>query len=189
MDFVPDIEHSLQVLKHGGLILYPTDTIWGIGCDATNEEAVQKIFTLKRRLEKKSMIILLADVRDILKYVSQPDPRIFNYLETLEKPTTIIYEGAIGIAESLIPSDGTVAIRLVKDTFCKQLIKRFRKPIVSTSANISGAPAPRYFDEISEDVVSEVDYAVHYRQLDRTPQQPSAVVKWNKDGTATVIRK
>jgi L-threonylcarbamoyladenylate synthase len=188
MDFTPDIEHSLQVLKHGGLILYPTDTIWGIGCDATNEEAVQKIFILKRRPEKKSMIVLLADARDILKYVSQPDPRIFNYLEAVEKPTTIIYEGAIGIAESLIPNDGTVAIRLVKDSFCRQLIKRFRKPIVSTSANISGEPAPRYFDEISEHVINEVDYAVHYRQLDKTPQQPSAVIKWNKDGTATIIR-
>jgi len=188
MDFIPDIDHSLQVLKRGGLILYPTDTIWGIGCDATNETAVQKIFTLKRRPEKKSMIILLADARDILKYVSQPDPRIFNFLETVEKPTTVIYEGAVGLAESLIPDDGTIAIRLVHDAFCKQLIRRFRKPIVSTSANISGEPAPRYFDEISEVVISEVDYAVHYLQYDKTIQQPSALIKWNKDGTATVIR-
>lgn len=188
MDFVPDIEHCLQILKKGGLILYPTDTIWGIGCDATNESAVQKIFSLKRRPEKKAMIILLADPRDILKYVSQPDPRIFNYLDAVEKPTTVIYEGAIGLAESLVPSDGSIAIRLVKDVFCRQLIKRFRKPIVSTSANISGEPAPRYFDEISDDVRSEVDYAVHYRQQDKTLQQPSAVIKWNKDGTATVIR-
>ncbi|MBS1597941.1 MAG: threonylcarbamoyl-AMP synthase [Bacteroidetes bacterium] len=188
MDFEPDIEHCLNVLKHGGLILYPTDTIWGIGCDASNEEAVQKIFLMKRRPEKKSMIILLADPRDILKYVSQPDPRIFNYLETVEKPTTIIYEGAIGIAESLIPPDGTIGIRLVKDVFCRHLIKRFRKPIVSTSANISGSPAPRFFDEISEEIVNEVDYTVHYRQQDKTQHQPSAVVKWNKDGTVTVIR-
>jgi L-threonylcarbamoyladenylate synthase len=188
MDFIPDIEHCLQVLKKGGLILYPTDTIWGIGCDATNAEAVEKIFALKRRPGKKSMIILLADPRDILKYVSQPDPRIIDFLQTVERPTTVIYEGAIGLAENLVSDDGTVAIRLVKDVFCKQLIKRFRKPIVSTSANISGSPAPRYFDEISEAVINEVDYTVLYRQFDKSIQQPSAVIKWNRDGTATVIR-
>jgi len=188
MDFTHDIERCLQVLKQGGLILYPTDTVWGIGCDATNSEAVQKIFVLKQRPEKKAMIILLADPRDILKYVTQPDPRIFNYLETVQKPTTVIYEGAIGMAENLIPPEGTIAIRLVRDTFCRQLIKRFRKPIVSTSANISGEPAPRYFDEITEEIKTEVDYAVHYRQQDKTQHEPSAVVKWNRDGTATVIR-
>ena len=188
MDFTPDIEHCLHVLKQGGLILYPTDTIWGIGCDATDAAAVQKVYALKRRPEKKAMIILLADAKDILKYVSQPDLRIFDYLQTVQKPTTVIYEGAIGLAENLLPDEGTVAIRLVKDDFCRQLIKRFRKPIVSTSANISGAPAPRYFDEISDHITGEVDYTVHYRRQDKTEHEPSAVIKWNKDGTATVIR-
>jgi len=188
MNFIPDIDHCLQVLKRGGLILYPTDTVWGIGCDATNADAVQKIFSLKKRPGKKSMIVLLADSRDILKYVSQPDPRIFEYLEKVEKPTTVIYEGAIGLAENLIADDGTVGIRVVHEPFCRQLIKRFRKPIVSTSANISGQPAPRYFDEIDDEIFSETDYTVCYRQHDKTLQQPSVIIKWNKDGTATVIR-
>ncbi len=188
MDFAPDIDHCLQTLKNGGLILYPTDTIWGIGCDATNANAVKKIFSLKQRPEKKSFIILLADKRDILQYVSQPDPHIFDYLETVQKPTTIIYEGAIGIADDLIADDGTAAIRIVNEPFCRHLINRFKKPIVSTSANISGEPSPRFFSEISTDIINQVDYVVRYRQDDATIHQPSSIIKWEKNGSVTVIR-
>ena len=187
-DFEDDISNSLKVLREGGLILYPTDTIWGIGCDATNEKAVQKIYKLKKRANKKSMIVLVGVDRDILKYVVQPDLRIFEYLEQIKKPTTIIYEGAIGVAPNLIASDGTLGIRICKEEFCKHLIRRFRKPVVSTSANISSQPSPKIFSEIEAEIKNGVDYVVRYRQDDLTPAYPSSVVKLNKNGTITTIR-
>ena len=147
-DFENDIAACLTTLQAGGLILYPTDTIWGIGCDATNPEAVRKVYALKKRAETKSLIVLMADQKDILRYTSQPDLRIFDFLSTVDKPTTIIYEGAIGLADNLVNADGTIGIRLVNDEFCRHLIKRFRKPLVSTSANVSGHPTPAFFREI-----------------------------------------
>lgn len=188
MDFDADIRHCLAVLKSGGLILYPTDTIWGIGCDATNPEAVRKVYELKQRAETKSLIILVAGQRDILRYTSQPDLRIFDFLKTVQKPTTVIYEGAIGLAPNLINADGTIGIRLVDDAFCRNLIRRFRKPLVSTSANRSGAPSPATFKDISDEIRQGVDYIAHHRQDDTTPQAPSAIIKWNTDGTPTIIR-
>ncbi|HEY4206131.1 MAG TPA: L-threonylcarbamoyladenylate synthase [Puia sp.] len=187
-DFQQDIDPSLAVLHAGGLILYPTDTIWGIGCDATNPAAVSKVYALKQRAESKSLIVLMADERDILKYTSQPDLRIFDFLHTVSKPTTVIYEGAVGLAGNLIGADGTVAIRLVQDPFCRHLIKRLRKPLVSTSANISGEPSPSFFTAIGPIVKEGVDYIVYHRQTDTTPKEPSAIVRWNKDATVTVIR-
>lgn len=186
--FENDIENCITVLEAGGTILYPTDTIWGIGCDATNEAAVSKVYQLKNRPDEKSLIILLADERDILTYVTQPNPEIFDYIKGIQKPTTIIYEGAIGLAENLISADGTIAIRIVKDLFCKHLIKRFRKPIVSTSANISGYPSPLVYNDIDIKIKKGVDYIVQHRQEDMTPSNPSAIVKLNKDGSFTVIR-
>jgi L-threonylcarbamoyladenylate synthase len=188
LEFADDIEHCLLVLRNGGLILYPTDTVWGIGCDATNADAVKKIFTLKKRDETKGLIVLLADERDLLKHVTQPDLRVFDYLETVQKPTTVIYEGAIGLASNLVNTDGTVAIRLVKEDFCKHLIKRFRKPLVSTSANLSGEPFADSFKTISASIKNGVDYVVQYRRNDSAPKEPSALVHWNKDATVTVIR-
>jgi len=188
MDFDKDIEQALAVLAAGGLILYPTDTIWGIGCDATNQSAVARVYSLKQRAAAKSLIVLMADERDILKYTSLPDLRVFDHLHTTAKPTTVIYEGAIGFAENLVNEDGTIAIRLVNDEFCRHLIKRFRKPIVSTSANISGEPSPAFFHEIDAKVVAGVDYVVHHRRDDITPKEASAIIKWNSDGTVTVIR-
>lgn len=183
-----DIDQCLQVLSQGGVILYPTDTIWGLGCDATNEKAIEKIYAIKKRPPAKNLIILLADERDILQYVASPDLRVFDYLQNAQKPTTVIYEGAIGLADNLVPEDRTIAIRLVNDPFCRHLIKRFRKPLVSTSANISGQPSPGSFKEIAEEIKQAVDYIVQYRQNDEMPAQASAVVKWNKDGTVTTIR-
>jgi L-threonylcarbamoyladenylate synthase len=188
IDFQNDITQCLQVLNSGGTILYPTDTIWGIGCDATNAQAVERIFTIKQRPQEKSMIILLADERDVLQYVTNPDLRVFDYLQSTQKPTTVVYEGAIGLADNVISSDGSIAIRLVDDPFCRHLIKRFRKPLVSTSANISGEPAPASFRNISEHIKQSVDYIVQYRQSDDTPARASSVIKWNKDGTPTIIR-
>ena len=187
-DFQQDIDQCLSTLYRGGLILYPTDTIWGIGCDATNEEAVNKIYELKKRPSHKSMIILLAEERDVLQYVANPDLRVFDYLQTIHKPTTVIYEAAVGLPSNLIQDDGTIAIRLVQDTFCRHLVKRLRKPLVSTSANVSGEPAPQLFKDIPDEIKQSVDYIVQYRQNDETPASPSAVIKWNKNGTATVIR-
>ncbi|HEX4851485.1 MAG TPA: L-threonylcarbamoyladenylate synthase [Puia sp.] len=188
MNFEADIEKSLAVLKAGGLILYPTDTIWGIGCDATNADAVSKVYSLKQRPDHKSLIVLMADQREILKYVSHPDPAIPDYLQSLTKPTTVIYDGAIGFAENLINTDGSIAIRLVKDDFCRHLIKRFRKPIVSTSANISSQPAPEFFDQVSAEIKNGVDYIVQFRQDDRSPQTPSRIIKW-KNGKPEIIRE
>lgn len=188
INFQHDVDQCLQVLSQGGTILYPTDTIWGIGCDATNEAAVEKIYKIKNRPPAKSLIILLADERDVLQYVANPDLRVFDYLQTTQKPTTVVYEGAIGLAGNLVPEDGTIAIRLVQESFCRHLVKRLRKPLVSTSANLSGQPAPQSFKDIPQEIKIAVDYIVQYRQNDDTPAQASAVVKWNKDGSITTIR-
>lgn len=187
-DFTHDVEQCLEVLKRGGIILYPTDTVWGLGCDATRPDAIKKIFTIKKRAESKSLIVLLADERDLLQYVVAPDPGVFDYLDNVKKPTTIIYNGVIGLAEEMLAADGSAGIRIVKEDFCRHLIKRFRKPIVSTSANISGEPTPRIFSEISEIIKSSVDYVVQWKQEDTTIKQPSAVIKWN-GGKAEVIRE
>lgn len=188
MEFENDIESCLAVLRVGGLILYPTDTVWGIGCDATNAAAVSKVYGLKRRVASKSLIVLMADERDVLKYTSQPDLRVFDFLQTVSKPTTVVYEGAIGFADNLVSEDGTVAIRLVEEDFCRHLIKRFRKPLVSTSANVSEDVSPSFFSEVDKRIVDGVDYVVQYRRNDETIREPSAIVRWNGDGSVTVIR-
>jgi L-threonylcarbamoyladenylate synthase len=133
------------------------------------------------------MIVLLADERDVLKYVAAPDLQVFDYLETIEKPTTVIYDGAIGFADNLIGQDGTIAIRICKEEFCRNLIKRFRKPIVSTSANIAGQPTPKIFKEVADEIKKDVEHIVTYRQKDETIAQPSSVIKW-KNGKVEVLR-
>lgn len=189
MNFTEDVEKSLEVLQKGGVILYPTDTVWGLGCDATNMDAVKKIARIKKRAEAKTMIILMAEERDIIKYVAAPDLSVFDYLQEVEKPTTVIYKGAMGVAPNLIAEDGSIAIRLVKDEFCRHLLKRLRKPLVSTSANISGQPAPLYFKKIDPSILGSVDYVVQYRQNEEKPGQPSSLIQWNEDGVITVLRK
>jgi L-threonylcarbamoyladenylate synthase len=186
-DFEMDVDKCLQALKGGGTILYPTDTIWGIGCDATNAEAVKKIYELKKRSDEKSLIVLVADKKEILRYVTQPDPGVFDYLKTVRKPATVIYEGAIGLADNLVGKDGSIAIRICKDKFCKRLIKRFRKPIVSTSANISGHPFSQNFSDIPEEIKKNVDYIVLYRRNDNTVAEPSALIRWER-GEVVVLR-
>lgn len=188
MDFEKDIQHCISTLQSGGIILYPTDTIWGIGCDATNPKAVEKVYALKQRSDHKAMIILVADERDILKHVASPDLSVFDYLAKTNKPTTVIYDGAIGLADNVINQDGTIAIRICNDEFCRHLIKRFRKPIVSTSANISGEIAPKKFSEIPDVIKNGVDYIVNHKQADTAEATPSSVIKWNKDGSITILR-
>ena len=187
MNFEKDIKKGLEVLRSGGLILYPTDTIWGVGCDATNEKAVEKIYQLKKRSDEKAMIVLVADERDIMQHVAAPDLSLFDYLDKSTKPTTVVYEGALGFADNIVAKDGSIAIRICKDEFCRQLIKRFRKPIVSTSANISGTTAPKFFKEISDEIKNGVDYVVEYKQHDETSTQPSSLIKWN-NGNVTILR-
>jgi len=189
MDFEKDILNCLDVLRKGGIILYPTDTIWGIGCDAANTKAVEKIYDLKKRPDEKSMIVLVTDEKEILRHVARPDTRVFEYLHTVGKPTTVVYDGAIGFADNLVNKDGSIAIRICKEEFCRHLIKRFQKPIVSTSANISGEPFPVNFSEISDKIKTNVDYIVQYRQDDRSPAQPSSLIKWNREGVVTILRR
>lgn len=186
-NFENDITECLKVLKDGGLILYPTDTVWGIGCDATNEKAVEKIYQLKKRPDHKAMIVLVATEQDVLQHVAAPDLSVFDYLQKSSKPTTVIYEGAIGLADNLVAEDGSIAIRICNEIFCRSLIKRFRKPIVSTSANISGQPVAQTFTDISDDIKRGVDYVVNYRQDDQSISSPSSIIKWG-NGKIDMIR-
>ncbi len=183
-----DIQSCLSTLQKGGLILYPTDTVWGIGCDATNEEAVAKIFALKNRVDTKAMIILLEDEALLSQYVVDNNVQIFDYIKGIHKPTTVIYQQAKNLAKNLVAADGSVAIRITKDAFCKDLMKDFGKPIVSTSANISGYPTPLCFADISLDIKEGVDYVVKHRQDETNLQMPSSIVKWDADGNLIIIR-
>ena len=187
--FDTEVEKALEILRTGGVILYPTDTIWGVGCDATNAEAVRRIYQIKQREDSKSLIILVAEERDILQYVAAPDLAVFDFIEKQTRPTTIIFENAVGLPDNLVAQDGSIAIRLVQDEFCRNLIKRLRKPLVSTSANISGQPSPPFFDAVSGEIKKAVDYVVQWRKDDRTPAQPSQIIKWNSDGSYVFVRK
>lgn len=186
--FNEDIQSCLAILNNGGLLLYPTDTVWGIGCDATNENAVKKIFELKKRIDTKAMIVLVENESSILKYVEEAGLQIFDYIKGIHKPTTVIYQQAKNLASNLLAEDGSVAIRICKDKFCQALISQFGKPIVSTSANISTYPTPLCFNDISLDITEGVDYVVKYRQDEMEMQQPSSVVKWDAEGNLIILR-
>ncbi|RYY40500.1 MAG: threonylcarbamoyl-AMP synthase [Chitinophagaceae bacterium] len=186
--FDTEVEAAVQTLRSGGTILYPTDTVWGLGCSALDAAAVDRIYTIKRRPDSKSLIVLVASERAILQYVAAPDLEAFTFMEQQERPTTVIFEGALGLPDNLIASDGSIAIRITRDPFCRHLIKRLRAPLVSTSANISGAPAAPFYAEVSEEIRNGVDHIVQWRQDDRSPAQPSMIVKWTGNGNYTVIR-
>jgi L-threonylcarbamoyladenylate synthase len=188
MQIHDDIEASVKVLERGGLILYPTDTIWGIGCDATNEKAVSKIYALKNRNEEKSMIILLAEEQDILNYTLQQDLKVYDYIKGITKPATVIYQDAKNLPKNLVNADGSIGIRVVKDEFCQRLIRAFGKPVVSTSSNVSGYPPPGIFSDIDVKIKAGVDYIVRYRQDDTEPGVPSTVIKLKEDGSYIIIR-
>lgn len=183
-----DILKASDVLKNGGIILYPTDTIWGIGCDATNKEAIKKIYRLKKRDEKKSMIILVAEPKEIESYVSIPSQKLLDFLALQEMPATAIFENAINLPSVLINEDGTVAIRIIKDDFCRELIKESNVPLVSTSANISGENYPRNYEEISEEIKNGVDYIVQHRRNDLNLYEPSSIIKLNRAGNIEKVR-
>ena len=183
-----EILAALEVLRAGGLILYPTDTVWGIGCDATNAEAVEKIYALKQSQNKTSMIVLCRDADMIVRYVNKAPGIASEVMEMSEKPLTLILEGAVGVAANLIPEEGTLGVRVPNHDFCQQLLRKFGKPIVSTSANISGAPAPRCFSEISEEIKKAVDYICTSRQDEPPTQTASSIIKLGAGGEVTIIR-
>ncbi len=189
MNFDQDITKATETLKSGGTILYPTDTIWGIGCDATREDAVKKVYAIKKRPEAKSLILLVSDVQMLNRYVDEVPQVAWDLIELSEKPITIIYPKARGIAKNAIAEDGSVAIRLTKDEFCTKLIRKFNKPIVSTSANFSDTPAALNFSEINHHLVSEIDYVVSFRQNDLSKCQASSIIKLGMNGDVVVIRK
>lgn len=178
----------LEMLSAGKLILYPTDTVWGIGCDATNEQAVSKVYHIKQRTETKSMIILLFRADDIEKYVDTPDLIISDYISKTTQPTTVIYENGKNVANNLLNRDGSIGIRITKDEFCCAILNKLNKPLVSTSANVSGNPAPAIFKEIDAEIKNGVDYIVQHRQNDLKVAKPSAIIRLSEKKEIVVIR-
>ncbi|NNC51149.1 MAG: threonylcarbamoyl-AMP synthase [Flaviramulus sp.] len=184
----PEINNALKVLKNGGLILYPTDTVWGIGCDATNREAVKKVYKLKQREDSKALICLVADDRMLKKYVKQIPEAALNIIDITDKPTTIIYDDAQNLATNLIATDGTIAIRIPDDDFCYWLSRKLNGALVSSSANISGQPTPKSFKEIAPEVLKGVDYVVNLHR-DKICNKPSSIIKLSNSGIVKIIRE
>lgn len=183
-----EIQRALQTLQNGGLILYPTDTVWGIGCDATNPEAVQRIYALKQREESKSMIVLLSGERQFYQIFSDMPEVGWQLIELSDKPLTLVLDNPRGVAANLIPSDKTLGMRIVKEPFCNKLIERLKRPLVSTSANLSGAPTPMSFKEISPTIVNGVDYVVNLHR-EKISTQSSTIIKLTRDAQVKIIRK
>ncbi len=184
-----DIKQALETLRAGGLILYPTDTVWGIGCDATNPEAIDRVYQLKGRTTEKSLIVLLADDYQLEGYVQEVPEVAYSLIEYTEKPLTIVYDKAKNLPDNLVASDGSIAIRVVKHDFCERLIQRFRRPIVSTSANISGNPSPQTFDDIDQVIKDGVDYIVEFGRNDLSRRQPSTIMKIGSGGKFSFLRQ
>ena len=183
-----DLKKAVEVLRQGGVILYPTDTVWGIGCDATNAEAVRRIFEIKQREDAKSMLVLIENPNLLNSYVKEVPEVAWQLIEVTDKPLTIIYPGAKNLASNLVAPDGSIGIRVTNELFSEHLIQRFRRPVVSTSANISGQPSPQNFGEISEEIKSAVDYVVMYRQEETGKGTPSSILKLGTGGEIQIIR-
>ncbi|MDR2425342.1 MAG: threonylcarbamoyl-AMP synthase [Prevotellaceae bacterium] len=183
------IKQAVEVLRKGGIILYPTDTVWGLGCDACNTSAVQKLFELKRRREEQSMIVLVSDENMLAQYVVEVPEIAWSLIEVANKPLTIIYSGATGLAPGVAASDGSAGIRIPKHEFCIKLLKTLRYPLISTSANISGAPAPRSLDEISDEIINCVDFTVPRSCEGRMTGKPSSIIKLGINGEVKIIRE
>jgi len=189
MSFVDDIVKAVEVLRSGGIILYPTDTIWGIGCDATNAAAVKRIYEIKQRQDAKSMLVLMENPNLLNSYISEVPEIAWELIEVADTPLTIIYPGAKNLAANLLANDGSIGIRITNEAFTQQLIQRFRKPVVSTSANISGQKSPQNFAEISEEIKQAVDFTVKFRQDDLSKSNPSGIIKLGVGGQVEVIRQ
>jgi len=184
-----EVAKAFKILQEGGIILYPTDTIWGIGCDATNTEAAKKIYQLKQRDEAKSMIILLDTDNKLESYIQEVPSIAYDLIEYAENPLTLIMPGAKNISPALIAADGSLGVRIAKHDFCQQLIQRLRKPLVSTSANISGKPSPLYFGQIDQEVIDGVDYVVDLEQHSTEMKKPSTIMRLQPDGRFEFIRR
>lgn len=183
-----DIKKAVEVMKNGGVILYPTDTVWGIGCDATNAEAVAKVYAIKHRDDSKALICLVDSDARLQRYVRNVPEVAWDLLELADKPTTVILDNAVNLAHNLIAEDGSIAMRITKEPFSKELCYRFQKPIVSTSANISGEPAAQNYCDISEDLLNAVDYVCWSRRQEHKPHKPSSIIKLSEDGVVKIIR-
>lgn len=187
-DINTEVHNAFEIIKNGGIILYPTDTVWGIGCDATNEEAIKKIFALKQRAESKSMIVLVNGERMMHQVFNEIPEVAWQILDFSEKPTTLILDKPKNIAKNLIAEDHSLAVRMVKEPFCFKLMERMKKPLVSTSANISGEPTPKTFKEISPEIIKGVDYVVNLHH-DKICKNPSTIIKLGLDSKVKIIRK
>ena len=176
------------ILQGGGIILYPTDTIWGIGCDASRQDSVRNIYQIKQRADFKSMLVLVNDISMLERYIERMPQQALEIIEKANKPTTIIFPGASNLAKNLLAPDKSIGIRITSDPFCRKLIAFTGKPIVSTSANISGEASPGTFHQIDSSILEQVDYVVDWRQDETTPATPSAIVKLEEDGTITILR-
>lgn len=184
-----DIKQAVKVLRQGGVILYPTDTIWGIGCDATNAEAVRRVYEIKKRDDSKALICIVdSDVR-LQRYVRDVPEVAWQLFETAVKPTTVILDGAVNLAPNLIAEDGSIGIRITNEPFSKELCYRFQKPLVSTSANISGEPAAQNYRDIAPEILEAVDYVCFSRRQEHKPHEASSIIKLTKSGEVTIIRK
>lgn len=184
-----DIKKAVEVMKNGGVILYPTDTVWGIGCDATNAEAVAKVYKIKQRDDSKALICLVDSDARLQRYVRNAPAVAWNVMELATKPTTVIFDEAVNLAHNLIAEDGSIAMRITNEEFSKELCYRFQKPIVSTSANISGQPAAQNYCDISEELLNAVDYVCFSRRQEHKPHTPSSIIKIKNNGEIDIIRK
>ena len=184
-----EVKKAVEVMRQGGVILYPTDTVWGIGCDATNPEAVKRVYEIKRRDDSKALICLVDSDARLSRYVRNVADVTWDMIEMAEKPLTIIFDQAVGLAPNLLAEDGSVGLRITKEEFSKELCFRFQKPIVSTSANISGEPTARTFDEISDDIKNAVDYVVKYNRQCKEKHKPSSIIKIDANGKFQIIRE
>lgn len=189
MTLQEDLRAAVDVLRKGGIILYPTDTVWGIGCDATNEEAVKKVYALKRRLESKAMILLFDTVGRVERYVEHLPEVAGDMMEMTDKPLTLILDGAKGVAINLVPEDGTIAVRVSAEEYSSSLVRMLQKPIVSTSANISGEPTAAIFSEVSQEIIDGVDYVAEYRRSDAKKSKPSSIIRLSNSGLVKIIRE
>lgn len=184
-----DLIKAIDVLKNGGVILYPTDTIWGIGCDATNPDAVRKVYEIKQRADSKALLVLVDNEAKVQQYVRKVPRQAWDLMELTTKPLTIIFENAVNLAPDLLAEDGSVGIRVTHEDFSRDLCYRFRKAITSTSANVSGKPSPGNFKDVSDEIKNAVDYVVKYRQNDKSHPKPSSIIKIWADSTVKIIRE
>ncbi len=184
-----EIKKACEIMQKGGVILYPTDTVWGIGCDATNEEAVKRVYEIKRRADSKAMLVLVDSPVKVDFYVKEVPSVAWDLIDLTTKPLTIIYEGARNLAPNLLAADGSVGIRVTQETFSKELCFRFRKAVVSTSANISGEPSPAVYSEISQEIKDAVDYVVDFRRDETGHPRPSSIIKLGSGGEIKIIRE